>query len=99
MQVAKSDTIRHFNGEGLFPCAYVLLPFEYNSGFELANDGSGELTWCGRDKEQFFEWTFSDGSFSAIFNDEEYVMPTDILAEDTLLMVNRHGDRYTVVRQ
>ena len=94
---SNGDTI--FYQEGSFwPCAYIVLPFEYNSGFELTDDKNGELIWCGRRKGQFFTWSHENNTFKFNFDNKEYVVSVKNITNNTMQFVSVHGEIYQMTK-
>ncbi|WP_162051345.1 hypothetical protein [Pontibacter pamirensis] len=87
------DTIFYQEGS-LWPCAYAVLPFEYNSGFELTDKTSGELIWCGRKKGQFFTWSHENNAFKFDFDNEEYVISVENITNNSMQIFTHQGEKY-----
>ena len=91
------DTLFYEAGS-VFPCAYAVLPFEYNSGFELSSDQSGDLIWCGALKKQFITWSYQDQTVEVNFLDKRSSFSIEKIEEDGMLI--RVGtNRYFMERE
>ena len=98
-EITPTDSISYVNNPNR-PCAYAILPYDYNSGFELWGDGQYELIWCGRNKSQFAQGWFLDERqlhFPWPDQDESIFELIDI-AEEEMMLMNAEGVRYHLQR-
>lgn len=59
--IRNSDTT-FYDRDSLNSCAYIILAYDYNSGFELRKDQTGDLIWCGNLKNDLFDWSFREST-------------------------------------
>lgn len=90
---ADGDTTFYMAGS-VSPCAYILLEGDYNSGFELTDDGKGELIWCGRNKEQFFTWSYDKNVMTVHFGDLISTYSITDLRESSMDITTGKGEKY-----
>lgn len=82
---SNSDTMFYKEGTD-FACAYVVIPGEYNSGFEFTDEANGELIWCGTNKGQFFSWSYEKDVMKFNFLSKEHEFPIERLAENAMFI-------------
>lgn len=87
------DTIFYEAGS-ISPCAYIILHFDYNSGFELKAENKGDLIWCGKTKEQFFTWTYQNDMLTATFEDKVDSVMIQDLTDSTMQLTVNTGEKY-----
>lgn len=76
------------------PCAYIILPFDYNSGFEIKDATNGELIWCGTNKGQFFTWSYENHLMTVKFNEVTASVTIDNLTDSSMQITVSSGDKY-----
>ncbi|MEO0469383.1 MAG: hypothetical protein AAF206_07180 [Bacteroidota bacterium] len=94
-EITATDSISYVNNPNR-PCAYALLPYDYNSGFELWANGQYELIWCSNNKSQFAEGWFLDGRQLHFPwpDQEESVFDLLNLHAEEMILRNEKGVRY-----
>lgn len=92
-----SDTTFYQKGTQ-FPCAYAILPYDYNSGFELIDESTGDLIWCGGNKSDFFKWSYKDQILEVEYEDSFYEIFIDERTNNSMQITLNHEEYFFMVK-
>ncbi|MEL6276576.1 MAG: hypothetical protein AAFU03_15870 [Bacteroidota bacterium] len=97
-EVSTNADTTFYDQNSVFACAYAVLPFDYNSGFELTDEENGDLIWCGSHKEQFFRWEGNESELTFIWLETQEYHYTFIWQEEDKLLLVYRGTQYLMQR-
>ena len=98
-EITPTDSINYLNNPAR-PCFYALLPYDYNSGFQLWENGRYDLIWCAKNKGQFVDgWEFKNDQLHFPWPDQkEVVFSLENLSEESLDLISHDTIRYHLIR-
>ncbi|MEO0469382.1 MAG: hypothetical protein AAF206_07175 [Bacteroidota bacterium] len=94
------QTVHFGEASSMGECASAIVPFEYNSGFELRQNGDYELFWCLSPQTYLVSgWYEEENRLHFPWIDErEAIFEIQSVAEEEIVIVSEEGQIYYMQR-